>query len=120
MKKNDKATLKRVKVIAYNAGLWPYEMVELDALLDFIEKIESGPMDQRERSIAAIDRLEVAGVHAISWMKSCRSERAKYEDRVTCEEILGAESGLKARIAEARAIIERWKEERRIRECPGS
>ena len=32
MKKNDKATLKRVKVIAYNAGVWPYEMVELDAL----------------------------------------------------------------------------------------
>ena len=53
MKKNDKATLKRVKVIAYNAGVWPYEMVELDALLDFIEKIESGPMDQRERAIAA-------------------------------------------------------------------
>ena len=114
MKKNDKATLEKVKVIAHNAGAWPYELVELDALLDFIAKVDSGSTDPLERAIAAIDRLEVAGRHAISWMQSRRYERAKYEHRVDCEEILGAETGLEARIAEARAIIESWMNESRI------
>ena len=102
----------RLRTAAFERGAGPYEMAEIDALLEFVSALDpEQEMHHHECAQAAVQRLAIAAANAESWLTSRRAELAERDHSVACRELTETIATLGGAVRFVEDAVNEWKKE---------